>query len=209
MSVTLQATKRTTGAKSTLTSLRRQGKLPAVLYGYNIESMPIVLDYLETAKAVQNFGRTSVFQIDVEGKRVNAVLNEIQRCARKGTVKHVDFLSINMSEELEVEVPVVLTGDSIGVKTGGVITQPTRLITIKVKPSDMPEQIEIDVSSLDIGDTLSVRDLRDKIQFEVINPDEDTLVTVTPPVTVSDDTAGQGDTENQDIKATEAPESES
>lgn len=206
MAIVLQATKRTIGSQSTLTNLRRQGKLPAVVYGYNTESIPIILDYKETAKAVQNQGRTSVFQIEVEGKRVNAILNEVQRCALKGLVKHVDFLSINMSEELEVDVPIVAVGESAGVKEGGILTQPVRDLKIKVRPSEMPEQIEVDVSSLGIGDTLSVRDL--KIQYEILSSDEDTLFTVAPSGVASDDTAGQGDDENADIKATEAPESE-
>ncbi|CAM5212468.1 Large ribosomal subunit protein bL25 OS=Ureibacillus acetophenoni OX=614649 GN=rplY PE=3 SV=1 [Ureibacillus acetophenoni] len=206
MSVILQASKRNTGSRGKLSSLRKQGKLPAVVYGYNMESMPIVLDYTETAKAVQKYGRTSVFQIDVEGKRVNAVLNEVQRCALKGHVKHVDFLSINMSQELEVDVPVVAVGEAIGVNEGGILTQPVRLLKIKVKPAEIPDHIEVDVSGLAIGDSFNVRDLN--IQYEVLSADEDTLFTVTPPGVASDDTAGQGDDENQDIKATEAPESE-
>ena len=114
MSMVLQAQKRQTKSGS-LYKLRQQDKLPAVIYGYNIDTTPIVLDYKETAKAVQKLGRTSVFQIDVEGKTVSAVLHEIQRCALKGHVKHVDFLSINMSEELTVDVPVTPIGDSVGV----------------------------------------------------------------------------------------------
>ncbi|HWL25017.1 MAG TPA: 50S ribosomal protein L25/general stress protein Ctc [Ureibacillus sp.] len=206
MSTVLQATKRNKGPRGQLTKLRQSGMLPAVVYGYNIDSIPIVLDYKETAKAVQKFGRTSVFQIDVEGKKVNAVITDVQRCALKGIVKHVDFLSINMSEELEVEIPVVSTGDSPGVSEGGILTQPIRVLKIKVKPTEMPEHIEVDISSLGIGDSLSVRDLN--VKYEILNADEDTLFTVTPPGVANDDTAGQGDTDNVDMKAMEAPESE-
>lgn len=207
MTTTLHATKRAKGARSKLTTLRRTGKLPAVLYGYNTETVPIVLDYKETAKAVQRYGIANVFQIDVEGKKVNAVLSEVQRCALKGHVKHVDFLAVNMQEEMQVEIPVVVTGTSIGVKEGGVLTQPIRELTIKVKPANMPESIEVDCSGLAIGDTLFVSDIRDKVSYEIINQDEDALVTVTPPATARD--TGQGDDDNQDIKATEAPESQS
>lgn len=206
MSVLLQATKRNKGPRGALSKLRNSGMLPAVVYGYNIDSVPIVLDYKETAKAVQKYGRTSVFQLEVEGKKVNAVITDVQRCALKGHVKHVDFLSINMSEELEVEVPVVAIGESAGVKVGGVLNQPVRELKIKVKPADIPEQIEVDISALEIGDVISVRDLN--LNYEVLNADEDTLFTVTPPGVAKDDTAGQGDTENADIKAQEAPESE-
>ncbi|SOC44742.1 50S ribosomal protein L25/general stress protein Ctc [Ureibacillus acetophenoni] len=206
MSVLLQATRRNKGPRGELSKMRNNGMLPAVVYGYNTESIPVVLDYKETAKAVQKYGRTSVFQLEVEGKKVNAVITNVQRCALKGHVKHVDFLSINMSEELEVEVPVVAVGESAGVKVGGVLNQPVRELKIKVKPAEMPDQIEVDVSSLEIGDVISVRDLN--LNFEILNADEDTLFTVTPPGVAKDDTAGQGDTENADIKATEAPESE-
>src|SRR5690606_15617237 len=120
---------------------------------------------------------------------------------------HVDFLAVNMQEEMQVEIPVVVTGTSIGVKEGGVLTQPIRELTIKVKPANMPESIEVDCSGLAIGDTLFVSDIRDKVSYEIINQDEDALVTVTPPATARD--TGQGDDDNQDIKATEAPESQS
>ncbi|RTQ89947.1 50S ribosomal protein L25/general stress protein Ctc [Lysinibacillus telephonicus] len=208
MDIVLQATRRETGARSTLSKLRNQGQLPAVIYGYNVEVTPVALDYKETAKAVQKYGYTSVFKLDIEGKQVNAVLHEVQRDPIKGLVKHVDFLSINMAEELEVDVPVNIVGNSVGVSEGGVLTQPIRELTIKVKPTDIPESIEIDVSDLAMGDSLSIADVRSRINFNILNADEEVLVTITPPVVVDDETAGQGDDGNQDIKATEAPESE-
>lgn len=210
MDIVLQATRRTKGARSTLSNLRNQGKLPAVIYGYNVEVTPVALDYKETSKAVQKYGHTSVFKLDLEGKQVNAVLHEVQRDPLKGIVKHIDFLSINMAEELEVNIPVNVVGDSIGVSEGGVLTQPVRDLTIKVKPSEIPDSIDVDASGLAIGESLSIADVRNRINYTILNPDEDILVTVTPPVVVNDDTAGQGDNDNSDdIKATEAPESES
>ncbi len=113
-----------------------------------------------------------------------------------------------MAEELEVDVPVNIVGNSVGVSEGGVLTQPIRELTIKVKPTDIPESIEIDVSDLAMGDSLSIADVRSRINFNILNADEEVLVTITPPVVVDDETAGQGDDGNQDIKATEAPESE-
>lgn len=181
MTTTLQAKKRETRKRSTLTQLRKNGQLAAVLYGYQSETMPISLDYKETARAVQRNGYTSVFKIDVDGKQVNAVLTDIQRCALKGHVKHVDFLVINMAEELEVDVPIVLSGDSTGVREGGVLTQPNHTLKVKVKPSEMPDSIEIDVSSLAVGDTLSVGDVKEQFDFAIMADDDFTLATVTPP----------------------------
>lgn len=206
MSTVLQAKKRKTGVRSELTQLRKGGKLPAVIYGYNIENTPIAIDYKEIAKEVQKRGRASVFDIDIEGKRVKALITEVQRCALKGHVKHVDFLSVNMEEEIEVDVPINAVGESVGVKEGGVLTQILNVLKIKVKPAEMPEKIDVDITTLGIGDTIFVSDIREKVPYEVLEGDDATLFTVTPPATARD--AGQGDDDNQDIKATEAPESQ-
>ena len=181
MDTVLQATKRETGKRSTLTQLRKGGKLAAVVYGYQTDSIPITLDYKDTARKVQKHGYTSVFQIEVEGKKINAVLSDIQRDALKGHVKHCDFLAINMAEELEVEIPVSLVGEAVGVKDGGVLMQPNLTLKIKVKPADMPDSVEVDISELTVGETLSLEKVRDKISFEVLNEDDYTLAAVTLP----------------------------
>ncbi len=209
MDIILEAKPRQTGARSTLSKLRNEGQLPAVIYGYKVDNRPVTLDYKEIAKAVQKYGRTSVFKIDLEGQQINAVLTDIQRCALKGNVKHVDLLAINMAEALEVDVPVTVIGEAAGVKEGGVLMQPVRELKIKVKPSEIPEAIEVDASNVGMNESISVAEIRSTVSFEILNADEDTLVSVTPPVVVNDETAGQGDTDTPDMKATEAPESQS
>ena len=92
-----------------------------------------------------------------------------------------------MKEELEVEVPIAITGESVGVKEGGVLTQPNVTLKIRVKPSDIPETIEVDVSELTVGATLALGAVRDKISFEVLNDDDYTLATVTPPTPAAED----------------------
>lgn len=181
METVLHATKRETGKRSTLTQLRKTGQLAAVVYGYNTDSVPITLDYKDTAKKVQTNGYTSVFTIELDGKKINAVLTDIQRDALKGHVKHCDFLAINMKEELEVEVPISLTGEAIGAKEGGILMQPNQTLKVKVKPTAIPDVIEVDISDLAIGETLSLEQVRDKIDYEVLNEDDYTLATVTPP----------------------------
>lgn len=182
MTTVLKANKREAGKRSTLTQLRKGGQLAAVLYGYQTESMPISLNYKETAKVVQSQGYTSVFKIEVDGKKVNAVLTDIQRDAIKGHVKHVDFLAINMKEELEVDIPITLIGTSIGVKEGGVLTQPNHTVKVKVKPSEIPDNFEVDISGLAVGDTLAVGHVRANYSdFTIVEEDAYTLATVTPP----------------------------
>lgn len=202
MSTVLNAKKREAGRRSTLTQLRKEGQLAAVIYGYKTETTPISLDYKETAKTVQKHGYTTVYTIDVEGKRMNAVLTDIQRDALKGHVKHVDFLVVNMAEELEVEVPVSLVGTSVGVKEGGVLMQPNHTLKINVKPADIPDHIEIDVSELGVGDTLSLADVRKKLDVTVLNDDEYTLATVTPPTEVGELEEDTAEKTADDVEAT-------
>ncbi|MGM9950752.1 MAG: 50S ribosomal protein L25/general stress protein Ctc [Lysinibacillus sp.] len=203
MGTVVEATKRETGARSILTEVRNKGCIPANVYGFNTEPTSISVKAKELLKEIQTNGQNAVFTLNIEGKTVNAVINEIQRCALKGLVKHVDFQAINMKQEIEVDVPVSIVGDSAGVKEGGVLTQPNRELTIKVKPSDIPDAIEIDVSNLAVGDTLSLADVREEIGFEVLNDDDYTLATITPP-TKGDEGADADDADMtaDDVEAT-------
>ena len=181
MTTLLEATKRQVGSRSSLTTIRNHGRIPANVYGYQTEATPISVDTKSLTKAIQAHGQNAVFKLNVEGKTVNAIISEIQRCALKGNIKHIDFHAINMSEELEVDVPIVTVGEAIGAKEGGVLNLPNRELKIKVKPSNIPESIEIDVSALNIGDTIALGDVRAEIGFEVLQEDDFTLATVTPP----------------------------
>ncbi|MGE7093203.1 50S ribosomal protein L25/general stress protein Ctc [Lysinibacillus sp. NPDC048646] len=181
MSTILNAIKRDKGRRSSLTQLRQNGSIPGVVYGYQMESTSIALDARTFAKVLAEIGSKSVFQLDIEGKKVNAVLTEMQRSALKGFVKHVDFKSINMSEELEVDIPITVVGDAIGVADGGFLLQPNREVRIQVKPAEIPETIEVDVSDVAIGSSLYVADIRHKCSFEILNEDDYTLVAITPP----------------------------
>lgn len=187
MNTVIKATKRVPGAHSKLTKLRKEGQLAGVIYGYETESTPIVLNYRETERTVRKSGYASVFQIELEGRTINAVLADIQRCALKGHVRHVDFLAVNMEEVLEVDVPFTIVGSAIGVREGGVLTMPNHSIRIKVKPSNIPESIEVNVSHLRIGDTLCLGELRNKYDFAILNEDDYPLVTVTLPSLNADD----------------------
>ena len=197
MSTVLEATKRETGARSILTEVRNKGCIPANVYGYNTEPTAISVNAKDLLKEIQTNGQNAVFALSVEGKKVNVVINEMQRCALKGLVKHVDFQAISMKQEIEVDVPVSIIGDAAGIKEGGVLTQQNRELKIKVKPSDIPEAIEIDVTNLGIGDTLSLSDVKKEIDFEVLNDDDYTLATITPPTKASEAT----DTDAADVTA--------
>lgn len=181
MSTAIQSKTRETKTRSALSALRNEGFIPSVVYGYKTESTPIAVSERELLKTLREVGRNGVIKLEVDGKQLNVVLNDFQEDALKGEIRHADFLAIDMSEELEVDVTVQLIGESVGEKEGGVVQQPNREVTIKVKPSDIPESLEVDISEMQIGDTLLVEDIRAKSKFEIISDDDYALVTISAP----------------------------
>jgi large subunit ribosomal protein L25 len=182
MSTSVTAKSREAHKRSIKTALRKTGFVPAVVYGFKTESTPIAVNAKELEKTIRTEGRNAILTLDVEGKNVNAVLKEVQKDPVKGSLIHLDFLAVSMRQELEVDVPVIVTGTSVGVKEGGVLQQPIREIKVSAKPNDIPENIEVDITALGIGDTLSVGEVRDKGAYTILNEDEDVLVTVSAPV---------------------------
>lgn len=182
MSTKISAQKRETGTPhSALTDLRGKGDVPGVVYGYQTETISVSVSETDLIKTLRESGRNGVINLEVEGKTLNVVLSDFQRDALKGSFKHVDFLAVNMSEELEVSVAVHTTGEAAGETEGGVVNQPNREVTIKVKPSDIPDSLDIDVSELAIGDHISVGDIRGNVSYEILDEDDFLLVSVTAP----------------------------
>ncbi|MHA6260519.1 50S ribosomal protein L25/general stress protein Ctc [Sporosarcina sp. CAU 1771] len=186
MSTTIQASVREIEQQSTLTDLRQRGFVPAVVYGYKTETTSISLDGRDLLKTLRVTGRNGVMKLQIEDKVINVVLNDYQADPLKGDVLHADFLAINMTEELEVEVHVNLVGESVGEKAGGVLQQPNREITIKVKPSDIPESFDVDISAMEIGDSITVADIRENSKYEILSEDDHSLVLISAPRTEED-----------------------
>ncbi|EON74645.1 50S ribosomal protein L25/general stress protein Ctc [Lysinibacillus sphaericus] len=182
MSTVLSVKKREAGHRSTLTQLRKGGAIPAVIYGYKLVSTPISISAKEFKKYVQKNGRNGVFPMELDGTRVNVVVSEMQQCSLKDEVNHIDFLAINMSEELEIDAAITLVGESVGVSEGGILMQPNLEIKIKVKPNEIPETVEVDITKLAIGDSITVADIRNQVNFDIISEDDYILVTVMAPV---------------------------
>jgi large subunit ribosomal protein L25 len=208
MATTVKTQTRDRGQQSNLTKLRSEGFVPAVVYGYKTDTSSIAVSEKDLLKTLREVGRNGVMKLDVDGKNLNVVLSDYQMDVLKGKFVHADFLAINMSDELEVSVTVVPTGDSVGVSEGGVLNQSNREVTIKVKPSAIPESIEVDVTELAIGDTLTVGDIREKSEFQILNEDDFALVSISAPrsdeelETTADEPAVAAD-ENAELENTE------
>jgi large subunit ribosomal protein L25 len=156
----LSAKKRTKTGKK-VKALRREGLLPAVLYGAGIESMPIELDAVETSKVLASVGGSTLVDLSVGKKKHNVLVRGIQRDVIKGDIIHVDFLNVAMDVKIRTEVPVELVGEAPIVETAGALLV-AGLATIEVEalPSDLPERITVDLSVLkEMDDIITVDDL--------------------------------------------------
>ena len=152
MSTVLLAKNRTTEKHSQLTEARIQGSIPAVVYGYKVENTPISVNSAEFLKTMREVGRNGVISLDIEGKKLNVLLHEYQEDSLRREVIHADFLAVDMTVEIEANVRVELSEDSIGVKSGGVLQLLLHELSVTAVPDEIPEVFHLDIPSLNIGE---------------------------------------------------------
>jgi large subunit ribosomal protein L25 len=160
--VSLTARKREGTGKKIAKAFRREGRLPAVIYGGGEEPTPLTLDHREFETFLRKHrGESVVINLEVEGGEAKkALLRDIQRDYIKNSVIHADFQQILMTDRITTTVSVVLTGDPVGVKRdGGVLEQALREVEIQCLASEIPEHLEVDVADMIIGETLHISDL--------------------------------------------------
>lgn len=163
--------------------LRSIGRIPAILYGENIENIPLSVNTKELKTILETGAGTHTIldlEIDADNKKVNekAVIREIQRDPLKWSYTHIDFLKIDLSKKIETSVPLIIVGESPGVKEGGVLQSGLREIEIECLVKDIPKHIEIDVSSLNMGDIIRVSDIPRLEGVKFLTHDEETVVSV-------------------------------
>jgi large subunit ribosomal protein L25 len=141
--------------------LRRQGFIPGVLYGKG-HSRTIAVEERALRSALTGpSGLHAILDVVVEGQKTphHAVLKEYEQHAIRGTITHVDFHEVRLDQPIQATVIVQLVGDSVGVRHGGVIQHVTREVRIQALPTSIPEHIDVDISDLDVGETIRLEDL--------------------------------------------------
>lgn len=187
MAVTLKAQVREDHNKAATKAIREKGHIPAVVYGNDKESKSISVDTLQLLKTVRDEGRNSIISLDVESdKPVDVMLHDYQKDPLRDELLHADFLIVNMSEEMDVEVPLRLDGEATGSKEGGVLQQPFYELQVRAKPANIPDEISVDISNLEVGDSIAIADLPQSDVYAFIDDPETTIATVIPPDTVED-----------------------
>src|SRR3984885_558657 len=166
----LEAQPRTPGNKNVARRVRVGGKIPGVVYGAGKQSLPVTLDPRQVTRILHSkTGHNTIFDLDLEGsERTKAMIVDWQYEPIKGHLLHIDLKRIAMDKALRVNVPIVLQGVPLGVKTeGGILEQILREVEIECLPADIPSHIDVDVSELTFGTVLRVSDLphNEKLKF--------------------------------------------
>ena len=155
-STTLAATPREPGGSRDARRLRRDGKVPGILYGGEGETLAFAVDGRELRRALQASG--AVIELELGSDGSPAVLREAQRHPVRGDITHVDFVRVNLNVAIEATVPVTVEGvdDCPGLRDGGVLDQPVREVIVLALPNEIPEAISVSVEGLVIGENASL-----------------------------------------------------
>jgi large subunit ribosomal protein L25 len=162
--------------------LRRDGQVPGVLYGGGDDAVAFAVDERELRHALAAQG--AVVELELDGKAQPAVLKDAQRHPVRGQTLHVDFLRVRLDVAIHAVVALELVGgeDAPGVKEGGVLEHVTREVNIEALPTDIPERLELDVSQMQVNDTLNLSEVTAPQGVTILDDVDETVVaTLTPP----------------------------
>ena len=176
-------------------TLRRQGKIPAIIYGGTKEPEKLTLDHNDVLKHLDHEAVYShILEVKIDGKTEKAILKDIQRHPAKPRVLHMDFLRVSANEKIRVKVPLHFINEevSIGGKKGGVATHTLVDVEVACLPGALPEYIEVDLAGIDIGESVHLTDIKMPEDVEIVTllqeGDHDlTVVTMAQPKVVTEE----------------------
>lgn len=156
--IVLNAEPRVLGKKSDVKRLRREGRVPAVIYGPEQENLNITVDAKEL-KQITHTPNSYILEIKLEGKTYLAVFHDAQFHPVSDETIHVDFLAINENKPITISLPLEITGNAAGVKVGGKLLVSARKLQVKGLISNLPERLVVDVTELELGKQINAGDL--------------------------------------------------
>ncbi|MEE2999327.1 MAG: 50S ribosomal protein L25/general stress protein Ctc [Pseudomonadota bacterium] len=182
--------------KGVARAVRREGKVPAVIYGDNQGTLSISLDGSELNKLIKNPGFfTQIFAVDITGKKHEVLARDIQTDPVTDFPLHVDFMRFNQNTRIVIEVPVSFLNEeaSPGLKRGGVLNIVRRELELRCSPTNIPQAIEIDLTGFDIGDSIHISALNLPDGVEPITDRDYTIATVAAPTVMAVEEEGEED----------------
>ena len=181
MEVVLYAQERSKTTRAAMNSLRENGNIPAILYGKEISNIPILIEKLDFKKQTNKVGKNAIFIIDVDGKRQQAIVRNYEVDPITREIIHIDFLAVNSLSVITKDVRIVLVNDAEGVKDGGVLQQSMFDLSVTTNVNRLPDAIEVDVTHLQVGETITVGEIRQQYPFEINHEDDEVIASILPP----------------------------
>lgn len=180
--ITLKASNRDVVGKK-VKKHRKEGIVPAVLYGQGEKSKNIWVKYLDFSKVYAKAGENAIVELEIEDKTVPALICETQHEPMSGNFTHVDFLQVNMKEEVEANIPLEFIGESAAVKAnGGVLIKTLEEVEVKCLPADLPSEFKIDISVLaTFDDQIKIGDIKVPAGVEIMDDAETVIALVERP----------------------------
>lgn len=182
---TIEAKKRELRSKGYLREMRRMKWIPGVVYGKGSEPLPIFLPEHKLSRLFITHGSRGLFSIELEGEQTPlvALVREVQKNALSGNVLHVDFLTVRMDEKVTAMVGIHIIGEEEATKDGGILQMGAKEVEVSCLPQDLPEQFTCDVSSLQVGDKITVADLHLQLPagVEILGDGESVVVSILAP----------------------------
>ncbi|MBK7630999.1 MAG: 50S ribosomal protein L25 [Ignavibacteriales bacterium] len=178
--VIIEAQKRNKIDKASRSALRKEGKVPAIFYSKHHEPLPV--QFSERAIHPLVFtSKTSLITLNVDGhEELDCIIKDVQFDPVTEKIVHIDLLGLKKGEKIQIEVPVQLVGNAIGIKEGGILQHTLHKLQIDCLPKDIPEHLEIDVTELKLGQAIHVGDLKFE-NFDILNSPESIIASVTHP----------------------------
>lgn len=189
---TLSARLRDGRGKNAAREVRRQGRVPAVIYGHGDQPRALSVDALELEKLLATISvENTLIDLDVEGAGTErALIREVQMHPYRPEVLHLDLFHVHAGEKIHLQIPVRLTGIPVGVRvSGGVLDQVLYDLEVECLPGDIPDVVEVDVTGLDVGESLRVRDVPLPGVRVINDPDLPVVSVVSPTVPARSETA--------------------
>jgi large subunit ribosomal protein L25 len=183
--------------KGAARKLRAVGRIPGICYGASDEAQPVALDprVLDRLIRTSAAGINTLFDLvgggALDGKRV--LVKEIQRDPVTGTPLHADLYAVDLDRKVEVSVPYRLTGTAQGVKMGGIVDHALREVELSCLPRWIPEEIEVDISALEIGDSLHVRDIPLPENVTLVSDSDLSVVSIVAPAAAEEEVVPEGE----------------
>jgi large subunit ribosomal protein L25 len=196
--VKLSAMPRTSAGKGATNRLRREGRVPAIIYGHKVEPTAVSVDARELFHALNGpAGRNALIRLELEGTTTLVVARDLQRHALRRDIMHLDLLAVDQTQQIDVEVPVNLIDVEDVARDGGYLNQVRMVVPIRVRPGDTPDFIELSVAGMGIGDVKRLADIVDLLPpgTDLGDDPDRVIVTINAP-------AGGGPSDEAEAEAT-------